>query len=201
VRPSAHHASQLHLLRAASRAAAAALLLAAAAAPGAMREAPPAAHTGGFGEPTCHACHFQATPNSGPGSLTLSGLPAEWRPGHVYDITLTLHDPDLAVAGFQLAARLLDGTQAGSLEVPEGEVGRVRVTMWQAVQYAGQTYDGAVPVAPGTARWNLRWAAPAVAAGSVTFHAAANAANDDDSPLGDLVYTSATTIPIAAPKR
>lgn len=183
---------------------AAAALLAAAAAPSAMREAPPAGHTGGFGEPTCHACHFEAPPNSGAGRLTLHGLPAEWTPAATYDVQVILEDGRMAVAGFQLAARFADGAQAGTLEPadPDPDQARTRVVTWRDIQYAGQTWDGAVPDSAGRARWSLRWTAPAAAAGPVSFHAAANAANDDDSPLGDRVYTAEHTIPpSAAPQR
>jgi hypothetical protein len=37
----------------------------------------------------------------------------------------------------------------------------------------------------------LRWTAPEEARWPVAAHVAANAANDDDSPLGDFVYTTA----------
>jgi hypothetical protein len=36
--------------------------------------------------------------------------------------------------------------------------------------------------------WTVEWEAPP-AGGAVIFHAAANAANDDSSPLGDFIYT------------
>jgi hypothetical protein len=44
-------------------------------------------------------------------------------------------------------------------------------------------------VAADTARWTVVWTAPATG-GAVTFNAAANAANEDDSQLGDYIYTA-----------
>ncbi|HEX9611604.1 MAG TPA: choice-of-anchor V domain-containing protein, partial [Gemmatimonadales bacterium] len=49
------------------------------------------------------------------------------------------------------------------------------------------TLAGTSVAAGGTGRWTFRWTAPD--AGAVAFHVAANAANDDDSPLGDFIYT------------
>jgi hypothetical protein len=51
------------------------------------------------------------------------------------------------------------------------------------------------PVLSGDAgRWMVRWTAPADGRGVVIFHAAGNAANDDDSPLGDFIYTTALRV-------
>ena len=48
---------------------------------------------------------------------------------------------------------------------------------------------GADPVSPDTATWMLIWTAPADAR-PVTFHVAANAADNDESARGDYVYTT-----------
>jgi hypothetical protein len=170
----------------------AALILAATAWSAPMREGPPTAHTGGFGEPTCHACHFQAPVNSGPGSLTLYGAPETWEPGTVYPLTLHLEHDGMAIAGFQLAVRFEDGAQAGELEAGDPE--RVRVVAFEGVRYAHQTWDGAGPHEPGAARWTLLWTAPE-SGGAVSFHFVANAADDDDSPLGDIVYAAELILP------
>ena len=78
-------------------------------------EGPPPAHTGGFGEPTCQACHADNPLNAPGGSLALRGLPAVYAPATAYRVTITLRRPGLGRAGFQLAARFATGDQAGSL--------------------------------------------------------------------------------------
>jgi hypothetical protein len=160
----------------------------------ATRDRPPPAHTGGFGEPTCHACHFMADVNSGPGALTLSGLPARYTPGASYTVVVELTHPGVAAVGFQVAARFEDGSQAGTLEAGAGDVGRVDVAMQRGVTYAHQREAGSVPNGVGIGRWTLTWIAPATG-GTVRFHAAANAADDDSSPLGDYVYTTSAASP------
>jgi hypothetical protein len=40
----------------------------------------------------------------------------------------------------------------------------------------------------GVNTWTIEWTAPAAPAGPVQFNVAANASNNDDSPLGDYIY-------------
>jgi hypothetical protein len=170
---------------------------------GGNAEGPPPGHTGGFGEPTCRACHFDAPEEPEAGGLVLEGVPAAYEPGAEYPLTLVLRDPRLERAGFQLAARFAgEGTGAGAPGGAKGgrQAGRLlasdpRVEVVEhgnpRVLYARQTLEGAAPPARGEASWTVRWIAPEEAAGPVVFHAAANAANDDDSELGDAVHPAA----------
>ncbi|MFL5384262.1 MAG: choice-of-anchor V domain-containing protein [Longimicrobiaceae bacterium] len=159
-------------------------------------DAPPPAHTGGFGEPTCRACHFDGELNEEGGGLTLGGVPAAYRPGERYRITVTLRRGEMKRGGFELAARFTEGAapgrQAGSLRAVDE---RVRVTEGtrSGVQYATQARPGVQLTEAGRIEWVVEWTAPAAAAGPVVFHAAANAANGDESQFGDLVYTATQT--------
>jgi hypothetical protein len=167
------------------------------------RDRPPAAHTGAFGEPSCQTCHSDAPDNAGPGALRLVGVPERYRPGGVYDLTLELADPALRAAGYQLTARYEDGAQAGVVAVAAPEAARSAVTVERGVQYAHHIYDGTLPDEDGTARWRLVWHAPD-SADAVVFSAAAVAADDDLSPLGDRVYTTTRATapaPSKAPSR
>jgi hypothetical protein len=50
--------------------------------------------------------------------------------------------------------------------------------------------------ATGANAWTIEWTAPSPAAAPVQFNVAANASNNDDSPLGDYIYLkSARTVP------
>ncbi len=168
-------------------------LLAAAWRP--YRDGPPPAHTGGFDEPTCQACHFDGPLNAPGGHLTLDGVPEAYVAGRTYRLTVTLHRPAMAAGGFELAARLAEsGLQAGAFDVAGGRV-RLTGVDTSAVQYAVHTRAGTTPSAPDTARWSLVWHAPPGPAGPVVFHLAANAANDDDSEFGDFIYLTSRTVP------
>ena len=69
------------------------------------------------------------------------------------------------------------------------------------MRYVQQVARGAEVGDPELATWSFQWTAPSDAAGPVVFHAAANSANGDNSPLGDLVYTAELRLEPAAPVR
>ncbi len=56
------------------------------------------------------------------------------------------------------------------------------------MSYAEHTRAGSQRRTTGGLAWAVEWLAPAAATGPVVFHVAANAANGDESPLGDFVY-------------
>ncbi|MDX1674632.1 MAG: choice-of-anchor V domain-containing protein [Longimicrobiales bacterium] len=159
------------------------------------REGPPPAHTGGFGEPLCSECHFGTPVNSDAGSLTVRA-PGTYSPGASYSLEIVLRHSDMAAAGFQLAARVADGDdaggQAGSLA---GAGPRTAVTFDTAtgIQYAHQTVAGAALERAGAARWTVEWTAPDRGV-PVVLHAAGNAANDDASEFGDAVFSTSVRI-------
>ena len=150
----------------------------------------PPGFSGGFREPSCDACHFETEINARPGQLTIAGIPERFVPGERYPLTITLSRPGMRLGGFQFTARLDDGAQAGTIEPVPEERERIKIDVTGNIQYANQRTAGTALSAPDTARWTLLWAAPTVA-GVVQFHAAANAADNDESVRGDYVYTAA----------
>lgn len=174
----------------------AALLLATPALLVAYREGPLPAKTGGFGEETCRQCHFDNPIDDPAGSLRLEDVPEAAAPGQEYPLTVVVRRDGLARAGFEVAVRYADGPhageQAGDLRVSDDRT-RVIAALDSPVQYIQHTRLGSLPAASGEGRWTVFWKAPATATGRVVIHIAANAANGDDSPLGDFIYTTAQT--------
>jgi hypothetical protein len=169
------------------------------AAPVRYADGAPPGFSGGFGEQSCHSCHFSAEPNTAPGRVSIAGVPDAYAAGETHALTITLERPGLRLGGFQLTARFGNGgAQAGSFSAPPAESDRVKIEESGGVQYAGQRTAGAAPVAAGAARWTVNWTAPA-SGGVVLFHAAANAADGDESASGDFVYTAVREAPPAAP--
>jgi len=156
-------------------------------------EGPVPGMTGGFGEPTCHQCHFDNRLNDAAGSLSVAGFPDHYTPGGRYVLTVTLVRPGLARGGFQLSARFDDssraGRQAGSFELADSRLQLVAALSGD-VGYVQHTKPGSVASTPGQLRWLVPWIAPEND-GTVVVHVSANASNDDDSPLGDFIYTVA----------
>ena len=161
---------------------------------------PPAAHTGGFGEPTCAECHIGYPVNAPGGMVSVRGLPQAYRPGAEYRLTVMLQSEEMGAAGFELAARIAGGeragTSAGTLRPVDS---RVAVTDSMGVAYAHQTPAGSQVTDPDLATWTVSWTAPR--AGTVAVHVAANSANGDQSPLSDLVYTAESTLAPEGPPR
>ena len=161
---------------------------------------PPLAHTGGFGEPTCAECHFGNSMNEPGGALSLAGLPEEYQPGLTYRISVRLARAELGRGGFELAARVADGPaagrQAGLLESSDERVNVADSSRADrgVVQYARHTQVGSERGELDTLQWAINWTAPAAGTGAVIFHVAANAANDDNSPLGDFIYTTTARV-------
>lgn len=158
-----------------------------AARPAAFPDGPPPARTGGFGEPTCQVCHQGAGLNVWGDGLLLEGRPKVYVPGQTYPLTVRLARSGMGRGGFQVAVRFIDGAQAGGQAgalVPRDSTTRISQLPNRPVQYLGHTR---APAVPDSMSWIFDWTAPA-SGGAVVFNLAANAANNDDSELGDHIY-------------
>ena len=162
----------------------------------------PPGFSGGFKEESCHACHFHAEPNSGPGRVTIEGVPAAFAAGERYTLTVTLSARRNEARGFQLAARFKDGgAQAGTLAPGSERRGTCRRGDFRAASSTRDRRRRGPPSTAADTRWTIEWTAPD-GGGPVIFHVSANAADGDGSADGDFVYTttgeSAPLAPLAA---
>jgi hypothetical protein len=180
-------------------------LLLIAITPAALRsfaEGPFPGFTGGFKEPTCQQCHMGHDLNDPGGTLTLSGVPAQYDAGEPYTITVTMKKDGLEKGGFQLAARAATGPtagrDAGTLEVTGADCQLVK-SADKTVTYIQHSPAGTNASPPGSLTWKFRWIAPKSAAGPVQFDLAANASNNDASPMDDYIYTASSTAVARAP--
>ena len=160
----------------------------------AYKTGPPPGHTGGFGEPTCRACHADDEPNPAGGSIDVIGFPDAYTPGNAYDVRIRLRGKDLGRGGFQMAIRFTEnphaGTNAGELTALDARAS-VTTAEKSGVQYAQHLLAGITPLWTDSTEWTVHWTAPAVAgSGPVVLHVAANASNYDDSEYGDRIYNT-----------
>ena len=153
-------------------------------------ENPPVAHTGGFGEPTCHACHFDGAVNDELGVLSIAGLDATYVPGQRYTLSVVLVRPGLQEAGFQLSIRTDDGEQAGAIQTSSERVGIDRA---KGIEYVRHSPRGTGGIVSDSSLWTFHWAAPEDSI-PVHLHVVANAANGDESEFGDAIYQKALLI-------
>jgi len=141
--------------------------------------------TGGFGELSCHSCHFDGDLNPKLGQVELIGLPDVVKSGSSYDVEVRLSHPELIKAGFQLSSRLANGSQYGNFtSLDENTV--VQSSADGKIQYMNHSEKGSTGHKE-KAVWKFRWAAGSQV-GEVVLNLAANAANGDDSEFGDNIF-------------
>ena len=153
--------------------------------------------TGGFGEQTCHSCHFDYDLNQEGGSLAVEGINDEYQPGKSYEITVTVESVHLENGGFQMASRFEDGTQAGVFEW-NGERLMYTPSISDDVKYLQHSREGTTKTGEREISWKFYWIAPESDSGNIIFNIAANAGNDDDSAFGDWIYVK--EIELSAPR-
>ena len=169
---------------------------------------PPAAYTGGAGEPHCGSCHAGSSGNQ---TVTITVVPpvTEYVPGNTYNIGLGLSDPGMIRWGFEATAlKDSDNSMAGTF----GTLVDPHVTTLSSGgrTYACHTTNGAVApgnptdgtwwgTADGPVAWLFTWTAPAQGAGDVTFYAAMVSADGNSSDTGDNTYTVNMTLTEGAP--
>jgi hypothetical protein len=166
----------------------------------AFKEGPYPNVTGGFGEQSCRLCHLDNPLNAPGGQLTLAGVPPIFTPGSVYPITVTIAREDMRRGGFEIAARFAGGKQkgrqAGTWKLTDARTQLIPGAVDKALTFVQHNLAGSRAATAGANTWTIEWTAPADASAPVQFNVAANASNNDDSPLGDYIYLkSARSLP------
>ena len=147
---------------------------------------PPPAHTAGFGEPDCRACHADYELNEPGALIRVDSLPGRYEAGTTYPVQVVVRHAELRRAGFQLTARFADGAQAGTFVIADSLLLRVQGS--RGVDYLSHKLAGADQVQGDSIIWRFHWVAPA-SAQRVVFNLAVNVANRDASEFGDRIYT------------
>lgn len=146
------------------------------------------AFTGGFGEETCHSCHFDYDLNWEEGSLLISGIPDKIQPGKTYEFEVSVSRENLGKAGFQLTSRFRNGNQAGRFNISGNKRLMFTKEAPDSIQYVQHSETGTDTVEEGRNQWFIKWEAPSALADSIQFNISANAANGDQSEFGDWIY-------------
>ena len=137
----------------------------------------------------CTQCHSGNPVNSGDGEFLLSfGGIIEYVPGETYAGALILSDPDQSRWGFELAVLSNSNEQAGTLVVNDVDHTQLSDQPSTNPDYLKHTSDGTY-AGSQVASWGFEWIAPPSGAGTVTFYAAGNGANNNGNTSGDYIYT------------
>jgi len=140
---------------------------------------PPAGYTGSPADGrSCTACHASSG-NFSP-SVTLShDIPETgYVPNTTYNITLEVSS-EASKHGFQLTAEDADQLKQGTFQSLDNYV-----QILNDGTYVEHTSSGTTQTS-----WTFQWTAPAEGAGQITFYAAVNAANGDNTSSGDTPVT------------
>jgi len=133
-------------------------------------------------------------PNSGDGSLTITGLPARYDSGATYSLSVNLADPGQQRWGFELAVKDSNNQQAGTITVTD--VVNTQSSTSGGITYLKQTSTGTYAgTVDGPVTWSFDWIAPSSGTGKVYFYVAGVAANDGSGTNGDYVYNISQEIP------
>ncbi len=160
----------------------------------AFSSGPPTGRTNAPGEGNCTGCHTTNPLNTPPGAVTITLGSAAYGPGDTIPVSVAVGRVGQMRWGFQITALDASNNPAGTLLVVD------TVRTQKAVAGSGREYihhrsagtDPGVPdAAPG---WSLIWVAPAIPAGTVTFYAAGNAANNNGANTGDFIYSTSASL-------
>jgi hypothetical protein len=161
----------------------------------AFKEGPYPNVTGGFGEQSCHLCHLDNPVNAAGGAVTLEGIPSSYVAGQSYPVTVNIAREGLRRGGFEIAARFASGKQrgrqAGAWKPLDARVQLIPGAVDKVLTFVQHNLAGSRVMETGANTWTIEWTAPSPATGAVQFNVAANASNNDDSPLGDFIYLKA----------
>ena len=151
---------------------------------------PPADRSGVSGV-TCSTsgCHNDFPANAGEGSVSITGLPAEWTPGVLYPLQVSVSHSGASLYGFQMTAVDSTGAQAGGFAIGMG-------TAIQSGSVGGKTIEHMQhSFASPNNTFSFRWTAPETSStGAVRFNVAANAANGNFNQFGDFIYSTETSV-------
>jgi len=80
--------------------------------------------------------------------------------------------------------------------VPDTRLQLIPGAVDKSLTFVQHNLQGSRTATPGSNAWTIEWTAPTPATVPIIFNVAANASNNDDSPLGDYIYLkSARSLP------
>lgn len=137
----------------------------------------------------CSQCHNDGIVNSGSGSVSISGVPAEYVPDTTYPITVSVAQGGQSRWGYSLTVLDENDDALGALANPDSNS---QVVLSVGREFAGHTNGGTHRGTPnGPVSWTVDWIAPPAGGGTAHFFASGNAANNNGWPTGDRIYSHA----------
>ena len=129
--------------------------------------------------------------NAGGGSVSITGLPAEWTPGVTYPLEVSVSHSGASRYGFQMTAVDSNGAQAGEFVIVTGTAIRSGSVGGKTIEHMQHS------VASPNNTFSFSWTAPETSStGAVKFNVAANAASrhGNFNQGGDFIYSTETSV-------
>jgi hypothetical protein len=107
-------------------------------------------------------------------------------------VSVSLAREGMRRGGFEIAPRFATGRrkgkQAGTWRVIDARMQVIPGPIDRALTFVQHNLAGSRTATPGANAWTIEWTAPSPNSDPVQFNVAANASNNDGSPLGDYIY-------------
>lgn len=143
----------------------------------------------GDGGANCTQCHGDFSPINEVGWISSSIMATGYSPGEEYTILVAGIDPEAVKFGFEATAEDQSGNKVGTFD--PGATGLTQLcNNNHAVTH---TLLGNTPIADTGTVWFFTWTAPTESIGDITFYAAVNAANGNNTTSGDKIHLSQFT--------
>lgn len=136
-------------------------------------------------------CHDDQSPvqNSSDASITTDIPSSGYVPGNTYTITAKITKSGHSKFGFELTAEDISaGLKVGSYTLNNATTTQ-KTNNGDAVTHTSSGNGG-----PDSASWSVDWTAPPAGTGEVTFFAAFNVTNSNNSSSGDVIHLDSTTV-------
>ncbi len=139
----------------------------------------------GDGGSTCAVCHTGSANYNAEALITTNIPDAGYELNHEYTITLSVSS-DVVKNGFQITAENASNDKVGEFVAGEGS------------QVTDSSHDAVTHTYIGTEQtvWTMTWISPATDQGVISFYAAVNATNSNNSDSGDQVVTTSISVEV-----
>ncbi len=150
----------------------------------------PGGRTGspGDGGANCTGCH-SGTPINEEGWISSIIVATGYTPGEEYMIVVAGLDPDANKFGFEATAEDQAGNKVGTFS---GDITGL-TQLCNSNSAVTHTALSNTPLADTGTAWVFNWTAPMESVGDITFYAAINAANGNNTTSGDQIHLSQFT--------
>lgn len=159
-----------------------------------------AGRTGSPNEQTCiNGCHSSFALNDGTGSVSITSSNMtnwEYMPGDTYTVSVTVDRVGNSLFG--LGVECLTGStpaqNAGTLLISNSAETTIKSITVNSVLRRNVVHKLNGGVGTNSKTFTFKWIAPTSNVGNVTFYAAGNAANGNNSTSGDHIYTTSQVV-------